>query len=92
MGGARSVAAPRRAAPPAGKPPTGSLEQDSLSLRQLAANPYTFEGQMERLSIEAEMSHQPGWRGTALRVYLIGVLGLSAVVFIAFFVAHAFGR
>jgi hypothetical protein len=55
----------------------GSLE-DSPSLRHMAANGLTPDGQLERLSIEAEMATTPGWRGTVLRVCLI--LALAAAV------------
>jgi hypothetical protein len=42
--------------------PEGSLEQASPSLRYMAANAYTFEGQRERGFIEGEMARAPGWR------------------------------
>jgi hypothetical protein len=55
----------------------GSIESDSLSLRHVAANPYTFDGQRDRLSIEVTMSHGRGIRARVLRVYLVVVLGIS---------------
>ena len=62
----------------------GSIESDSLSLRHVAANPYTSDGQRDRLSIEVTMSHGRGIRARVLRVYLVLDLGdLPAVVLVA---------
>ena len=76
--------------PPTEPPATGSHEKDSPSLPQLAANPYTADGQPERLRIEGYRSHQPGRRGKAVRIYLI-VPGLIAFGFLIHAVNRMFG-
>ena len=56
-----------------------ALEAESLSLRHMAANGLTPDGNLERLSLEAEMANTPGWRG---RRALKATLMLSLVVFV----------
>ena len=57
--------------------PEGSLEQASPSLRHLAANPYTFEGSMQRGWVEVEIAASgPGWRRWVIRsCAVLGLLG-----------------
>jgi len=69
--------------------PEGSLE-DSLLLRHMAANGLTPDGQLERLSLEADMATTPGWRGglvlrvctvVALVLLVAGLASMLASVF-----------
>jgi hypothetical protein len=61
-----------------------SLEADSLSLRYMAANGLTPDGQLQRLALAAEMSNTRGWRGRrALKALLVIILvfWLASVAF-----------
>lgn len=55
-----------------------SLEEESLSLRHMAASGLTPDGNLERLGLEADMANTPGWRGRR-------VLQVFAVLMLAFF-------
>jgi hypothetical protein len=68
------------------------LEDDSLSLRHMTAHPYTFDGQQQRLSLEATMNHGSGWRGRVLRIVLIAVLGLSVASMLVLMAMQVLGR
>jgi hypothetical protein len=47
----------------------------------MAANGLTPDGRLERLSIEAEMAQEPGWRGTTLRWWLrVGAVAAMAML------------
>lgn len=59
----------------------GSMVQDSLSLRHMAASGLTTDGNVNRVALAAEMAHAQGWRG---RRILRALFWLGLVLLVLF--------